>query len=101
MVALRPFSRPAAPHSKAPVHTEKGCTPRRLPAYPRNDLRVLHQGFLTEAAPHMQHVERGRIGQAGISRQSQSLMSRPDRTSFRKCDKPNWESATELQMVPL
>jgi hypothetical protein len=45
-----------------------------LPADPGEQVFVLHQGFLTETARHMQHVELlWRVSQSGIGCQTQTV----------------------------
>jgi hypothetical protein len=56
------LSKPAAPQISAPVQTEKmhprpGC----LTLYPAENVLIVHHGFLSMSAWHMQNVELGRV----------------------------------------
>jgi hypothetical protein len=46
---------------------------RYLPADPREHIFVLHQGFLTEAARHVQHIELWRVSQSCIPCETQTV----------------------------
>lgn len=72
--------RPASPEQARCAAEQGACAHRedtaracRLLPYPAEHLVVLHQGLLTEAARHMQHIELWRVGQGRIRRQPQAL----------------------------
>src|SRR5271165_1180710 len=62
-----------ATEKRARAHGEYAARSCRLPPDPGEHFSVLHQGFLSEAARHMQYIERRSIGQGRIRRQSQSF----------------------------
>ena len=62
-----------AAEQRARAHGENAARACRLLPDPAQHFGVLHQGFLAEAARHMQDIQRRRIGQGRVRRQPQSF----------------------------
>ena len=53
-----PSASPAAPHSSAPVQTEKTlCAPAAWPPDPAEHFGILHERFLPESTGHVQNIQ--------------------------------------------
>src|ERR1700687_5685015 len=67
------FEQPGRAADQRPrAHREQASIPTRLIADPGEDLVVVHQRFLAEAARYVQKVELRRFRQNGVRRQSQA-----------------------------
>src|SRR6516165_6341334 len=72
-----------------------GC----LLADPGEQVFILHQGFLTEAARHVQHIELRRVSPSRIGCQTQTVQVEPARWSCHRGGRSRWGCATALRTV--